>query len=236
MQGEWDNPYLTMDYKTEADIIRALGKIAENGHLQRGFKPVYWSVVGGSALAEAEVEYHEKESYSIDVRFAVASGSDLSQRLGPVDGEVSVVIWTTTPWTLPANQAVSLHPELDYVLVQADAENIIVAQALLEPFAQRAGYQKVTVLKTFKGAVLEGLNLLHPFYAKQVPVVLGEHVTTEAGTGCVHTAPDHGVDDFIVGKKYQIGTLNYVDEGGIYRESKKFGQYKQNNKDKCNSI
>ena len=218
--GEWDNPYLTMDFKTEADIIRALGKIIENGHLQRGFKPVYWSVVGASALAEAEVEYHEKESFSIDVRFIVEA-TELVKHIGNINGEgpISVVIWTTTPWTLPANQAVSVHPELDYVLAQVDAERIIVAEVLLPKLVARAYYSQVNVLSTFKGSALENMLVAHPFYDKKVPVILGEHVTTEAGTGCVHTAPDHGADDFVVGKKYNIDTLNYVDEGGNYRET-----------------
>ncbi len=218
--GEWDNPYLTMDFKTEANIIRALGKIVENGHLLRGFKPVYWSVVGGSALAEAEVEYHEKESYSIDVRFAVLDTADLGERIGQaVTGPASVVIWTTTPWTLPANQAVSVHPELDYVLAQVGGESIIVAEALLESLSQRAGLELQSVSPVFKGSALEHMLLAHPFYDKTVPVILGEHVTTDAGTGCVHTAPDHGMDDFLVGQKYNIETLNYVDDGGTYRDS-----------------
>ncbi|WP_188150217.1 isoleucine--tRNA ligase [Teredinibacter waterburyi] len=217
--GEWDNPYLTMDFKTEADIVRALGKIVDNGHLHRGFKPVYWSVVGGSALAEAEVEYQDKTSFSIDVKFPVVDSQDFSKRVAVLGGEgqVSVVIWTTTPWTLPSNQAVSLHAELDYIVVQAGAERLVIAEALLESVSQRAGLGEVTIVGRCKGVDLEQLQLQHPFYARQVPVILGDHVTTEAGTGCVHTAPDHGADDFVVGAKYGIGTLNYVDENGIYR-------------------
>lgn len=219
--GEWDKPYLTMDFKTEADIIRALGKIAENGHLARGFKPVYWSVVGGSALAEAEVEYKDKTSFSIDVKFAIVDTEALQTALGklPGEGEVSVVIWTTTPWTLPANQAVSVNPEVDYVLLQAGGERLILAEALVEAVAKRAGWEAYDSLMQFKGDKLEQLALAHPFYQKQVPVILGDHVTTDAGTGCVHTAPDHGMDDFVVGQKYGIGTLNYVDENGNYRDS-----------------
>lgn len=215
--GEWDKPYLTMDYKTEADTVRALGKIIANGHLQRGFKPVYWSVVGASALADAEVEYHEKVSFSIDVRFAVEEAA-LVSKIGAITGTgpVSVVIWTTTPWTLPANQAVSLNAELDYALVQLSSERIIVAKALIEALCARSKLADFSVLKEFKGADLEHLLLQHPFYSKQVPIILGDHVTTDAGTGAVHTAPDHGMEDFVVGKKYNIGTLNYVDENGNY--------------------
>lgn len=220
--GEWDKPYLTMDFKTEADIIRALGRIVDNGHLQRGFKPVYWSVVGGSALAEAEVEYHDKTSFSIDVRFPVADEQALAKQLEveqlPGSGRVSVVIWTTTPWTLPANQAVSLNPEIDYALVQAGSERLLLAESLLPAVSKRAGLDAPQVLLQFKGQTLEKLALQHPFYDRQVPVILGDHVTTEAGTGCVHTAPDHGVDDFVVGRKYGLGTLNYVDENGSYRD------------------
>ncbi|MFT5084492.1 MAG: isoleucyl-tRNA synthetase [Lentisphaeria bacterium] len=216
--GDWDNPYLTMDFQFEADIIRALGKVVENGHLYKGFKPVYWSVVGGSALAEAEVEYKDKTSFSIDVRFTVEDQSDLLNRIGSVTGEgsISVVIWTTTPWTLPANQAVSVHPELDYVVIQVGDERLVIAEALMESFGVRAQLTEMKVVGRFKGAAIENLQLQHPFYSRRVPVILGEHVTTEAGTGCVHTAPDHGMEDFVVGKKYGLGTLNYVDANGVY--------------------
>ncbi len=219
--GEWDKPYLTMDFKTEADIVRSLGKIAANGHLHKGFKPVYWSVVGRSALAEAEVEYQDKTSFSIDVMFDVVDQGDLEKRIDNIRGEgpVSVVIWTTTPWTLPANQAVSLNPDIDYVVIQADERRLIVAEALVESVAKRVGVTDFDIVGRVRGSQLEQLELNHPFYDKKVPVILGEHVTTDAGTGCVHTAPDHGMDDFIVGNKYGIGTLNYVDEGGVYRDN-----------------
>ena len=219
--GEWQNPYLTMDFKVEADIVRALGKVVENGHLHRGFKPVYWSVVGASALAEAEVEYQDKTSFSIDVRFPVAEEAAFVSATGVSGGQgpLSVVIWTTTPWTLPSNQAVSLHPELDYVVVQCGDERLVLAEGLMEGVLQRSGIENHEVIGTFKGAVLENLQLQHPFYDKTVPVLLGEHVTLDAGTGAVHTAPDHGMDDFIVGQKYGIGTLNQVDENGIFRDS-----------------
>ncbi len=219
--AEWENPYVTMDYKTEADIVRALGKIIENGHLVRGFKPVYWSVVGGSALAEAEVEYQDKTSFSIDVKFKVVDQADLCQRMGEIggSGDISVLIWTTTPWTLPSNQAVSLNPELDYVVLQAGSERLLMAEALVESVCKRIGVEGVKVLAVVKGQLLEQLKLQHPFYEREVAVILGDHVTTDAGTGCVHTAPDHGMEDFVVGSKYQIGTLNYVDENGTFRDS-----------------
>ncbi|MBB3170117.1 isoleucine--tRNA ligase [Simiduia aestuariiviva] len=222
--GDWDNPYLTMDYKFEADIIRALGRIAENGHLVRGFKPVYWSVVGGSALAEAEVEYQDKTSNSIYVRYPVADADDLAQRLGslPGSGDVSVVIWTTTPWTLPASQAVSVNAELDYVLVQAGPERVLVAEALYETVLAQVELESGEVLARLKGSALAGLQLQHPFYDKLLPVILGDHVTVDAGTGCVHTAPDHGMEDFVVGKANGIGTLNYIDDNGNYRPQVEF--------------
>ena len=217
--GDWDSPYLTMDYATEANIVRSLGKIALNGHLTKGYKPVYWSVVGGSALAEAEVEYQDKTSFSIDVKFTVADLNDLQSRVPSLSGEgsVSVVIWTTTPWTLPANQAVSCNPDLDYVVLQHGAERLLIAKALQESFAERTGLTGLSVVGECKGNELELLQLNHCFYDKTVPVILGNHVTTEAGTGCVHTAPDHGMDDFIVAQKYDIGTLNYIDANGCYR-------------------
>lgn len=217
--GDWDNPYLTMNYKFEADIIRALGKIAENGHLHKGFKPVYWSVVGGSALAEAEVEYQEKTSFSIDVKFAFVDQDAVEQALRKLTGrgKISLVIWTTTPWTLPANQAVSANADVDYVAVQVGEERLLVAENLLLSVMARAGIADFKVVGYCKGAVLENLKVQHPFYARQVPVILGDHVTTDAGTGFVHTAPDHGADDFAVGAKYSIGTLNYIDDHGYYR-------------------
>jgi len=224
--GDWDDPYLTMNYRTEADIVRALGRIAEKGHLVKGYKPVYWSVVGASALAEAEVEYHDKESFSIDVRFPVADPVGFLRAFGVEAGAVplpvSVLIWTTTPWTLPANQAVSLHPKLEYALVEtrlgeeAGRETVVVALDLVEAVMQRAGATGYKVVATVNGRALERHALRHPFIDKQVPVVLGRHVTTEAGTGCVHTAPDHGMDDFLVGRAYGIGTLNLIDDHGVF--------------------
>ncbi|MCW8884143.1 MAG: isoleucine--tRNA ligase, partial [Motiliproteus sp.] len=224
--GDWDNPYLTMNFKTEANIIRALGKIVENGHLVKGYKPVYWSVVGASALAEAEVEYQDKVSTAIDVRFKAVDEAGFLNAFeldGDSEGPVSAVIWTTTPWTLPSNQAVSLNAELDYVLVELDLglgkERILLVEALLEDAMGRYGVEDYRVVGRCNGQALEHQQLQHPFYDKQVPVILGDHVTTETGTGAVHTAPDHGVEDFVVGKKYAIETLNLVDGHGIFVEA-----------------
>ena len=222
--GEWDEPYRTMDYSFEADIVRAIGRIYAKGHIVRGFKPVYWSVVGGSALAEAEVEYQDKTSFAIDVLFKVADESTFLNKIQTTESEgpISVVIWTTTPWTLPSNQAVSLHPDLDYVLVECEHNNykqrLLLADALYELCLKRYEVENYKVVGNCKGKDLESLQLQHPFYNKTVPVILGEHVTTETGTGAVHTAPDHGVDDFNVGKKYSIGTLNLVNDHGAFKE------------------
>lgn len=218
--GEWDNPYLTMNFLTEANTVRALGKIVENGYLVRGYKPVYWSVVGGSALAEAEVEYQDKTSFSIYVRYSVVDSDDIKKRIPDLAGEgpLSVVIWTTTPWTLPASLAVSVNPELDYVVVQAGDERLLVAEALLESVMTVGACDEFTVLAKVKGEALEKCLLQHPFYDRQVPIILGDHVTTDAGTGCVHTAPDHGMDDFIVAKRYGIETLNYINGDGTYHD------------------
>ncbi|BES69977.1 isoleucine--tRNA ligase [Marinobacter nanhaiticus D15-8W] len=220
--GSWDKPYLTMDPKVEADIIRALGRIVENGHLVRGYKPVYWSVVGQSALAEAEVEYQDKTSTQIDVRFTAVDPSGVLALFGEPGGEgpISVVIWTTTPWTIPANQAVSLNAELDYSLVQLDAgngpERMVLASAMIEDIMGRWSVENYQILGTCGGKALEHQKLQHPLYDKQVPVILGDHVTTDAGTGAVHTAPDHGIEDFTVGKEYGIDTLNMVQADGTY--------------------
>jgi isoleucyl-tRNA synthetase len=223
--GEWDNPYLTMDFKTEADTIRALGKIAANGHLVKGFKPVYWSVVGASALAEAEVEYQDKTSFAIDVRFPVADKAGFLAAFGDLPAQaqsnpLSVVIWTTTPWTLPANQAVCLNAELEYALVDCEIENgretLLLAADMVEEVMNRYGCENYELLGSVKGSALEHQTLQHPFVDKRVPVILGEHVSTEAGTGAVHTAPDHGIDDFNVGRAYGLGTLNLLDDEGIF--------------------
>ncbi|MFS1524589.1 isoleucine--tRNA ligase [Microbulbifer sp. 2304DJ12-6] len=219
--GDWEHPYRTMDYQFEGDIIRALGRVVKNGHLARGFKPVYWSVVGASALAEAEVEYLDKVSYSIDVCYPVTEETALAiaDAAGghAGDGPLSVVIWTTTPWTLPASQAVSVNAELEYVVVQTGEGRLLVAEALKEAVLARVGLAG-EVVGQIRGAALEHLKVHHPFYDKLLPIALGDHVTTEAGTGCVHTAPDHGPDDFQVGRRYGIDTLNYIDDHGVYRD------------------
>ena len=216
--GDWYNPYRTMDFRTEADTIRALGRIRQRGYLYQGAKPVHWCLDCRSALAEAEVEYEDKTSPAIDVAFKVADNKPLAKalRFTHIYEPVYAVIWTTTPWTLPANQAVAVHPELDYVLVKFSSGLFILARDLAEK--NLAGYQvkDYQVVAEFKGAEIEGLLLEHPFYDRKVPVILGEHVTLDAGTGLVHTAPAHGLEDFAVGTRYNLPVDNPVDDNGAF--------------------
>jgi len=225
--GDWEEPYLTMAFQTEADIIRALGRIVDNGHVHKGYKPVHWCTDCGSALAEAEVEYKDKESFTIDVRFPVLDEEALMARChaipdGHGEGPLSLVIWTTTPWTLPANQAVALNPSLEYVVVQADTaqgkERLIVAEGLLKDAMDRWGIERYQVIAYGRGDAFEGLKLRHCFYKREVPVILGEHVTLEAGTGAVHTAPGHGLEDYIVGQRYGLPVDNPVGSDGRFVE------------------
>jgi len=222
--GDWDNPYLTMNYRQEADIIRSLGKIAANGHIVKGSKPVHWCTDCGSALAEAEVEYKDKESPAIDVRFRAVEPADLAGKFGVRTGSdpLSVVIWTTTPWTLPANQGVALNSDLSYVLIQAGEERLVIAEGMLDDAVERWSLDAPQVLGSARGALLEHTKLQHPFYDRQVPVILGEHVTLDAGTGCVHTAPGHGVEDFQVGQRYGLPVDNPVGGNGCFVEGTEF--------------
>jgi isoleucyl-tRNA synthetase len=215
--GDWSNPYLTMDFKFEADIVRALSRIVENGHLHKGFKPVHWCTDCGSALAEAEVEYQDKRSPAIDVAFVALDKAAFNAAMGSAySGEIAIPIWTTTPWTLPANMAVCLHPQLSYVLLEAPGRALVVAEALAESCASRFALDEVKVLGRCEGAALENLKLQHCFLDRQVPVILGDHVTTDAGTGAVHTAPAHGQEDFVVGQKYQLEVYNPVGSNGVF--------------------
>ncbi len=216
--GDWEHPYLTMDFRTEADIMRALGDIYKNGYLYQGSKPVHWCVDCGSALAEAEVEYEDKNSPAIDVGFKFVDKTALCKAFGAeVKGDAYAVIWTTTPWTLPANQAVCVHPELDYQLIQTGRGLLVLAEALAGSTLARYGEEGTKVLASCKGAALEHLQLQHPFYARQVPVICGDHVTTDAGTGLVHTAPAHGLEDYAVGMRYNLPVDNPVgDDGKFY--------------------
>ena len=216
--GDWDHPYLTMDFTTEANIIRALGRIIGNGHLHKGAKPVHWCLDCRSALAEAEVEYYDKTSLSIDVMFNAVQPAAVAEAFGAQTPAtpVSLVIWTTTPWTMPSNRAISVNPEFDYQLIQTDGRALILAKDLVETVLKRAGIESWQVLGECKGSALEMMRFAHPFLAFDVPVLLGDHVTLDAGTGAVHTAPGHGPDDYVIGQKYGIEAANPVGPDGCY--------------------
>jgi isoleucyl-tRNA synthetase len=228
--GEWDNPYRTMDFKYEADMLRALAMIFARGHVLRGFKPVHWCFDCGSALAEAEIEYQDKTSPAIDVAYDAIDPRALAAKFGVTVGEgdvVAVPIWTTTPWTLPASLAVTLGADLEYVLVEGPPRAgkkllLVVAAALVEKVLARYNVENVTILGRAKGAALELIELSHPFYAREIPIILGDHVSAEEGTGAVHTAPGHGVEDFVVGQKYGLvdkytpAELNPLGPNGVY--------------------
>lgn len=210
VRGDWDNPYVTLDKEYEAAQIKVFGEMAKKGYIYKGLKPVYWSPSSESALAEAEIEYQDKRSASIYVAFPVKDGGSL------LDGDEQFLIWTTTPWTIPSNLAIALHADLNYVVVQVNDEKIIVAEALLEKVKDALEWTDFAVVKTFKGIEAEHLVAKHPLYDRDSLIILGEHVTTDGGTGLVHTAPGHGEDDFIVGKKYGLDVLCPVNDKGVF--------------------
>ncbi len=228
--GDWDNPYLTMNYAYEAAIVRELGAFVGSGGVYKGKKPVYWCGFDETALAEAEVEYADHESPSVYVRFDLP-GAD--KALPSLKGKkVSIVIWTTTPWTLVANLAVALHPEFDYVAVEAGGQVLILAEGLLKQSLGKFGIKDSTIIEKFKGKKLEGLKARHPFIDRDSLVILGDHVTLEAGTGAVHTAPGHGQEDYEVGLKYGLDIYAPVDQKG--RFTKEAGQFAGENVHKAN--
>lgn len=221
VRGDWERPYLTLLPQYEATQIRVFGEMAKKGYIYKGMKPVYWCASCETALAEAEVEYADKTSPSIYVKFPVKDGKGL------LPADAAVVIWTTTPWTLPANVAISLHPEFDYVLALVKGQKVLVAKELLEAFKKAVETEEAEILATYKGEQLEGVVCHHPFVERDSLVILGDHVTLEAGTGAVHTAPGHGEEDFLVGKKYNLPVLAPVDNKGKFTaEGGKFaGQF-----------
>lgn len=221
--ADWAHPYLTMNAKYEANIIRALAEIYKNGYLKPGYKPVYWCTACGSSLAEAEVEYQDKTSQAIDVAFDVVNRESVHKIFNVKSSleRLIVPIWTTTPWTLPANQAVAVNPHFEYVWVQCvwreQAVALICAKELLAATLQRYEITDYKELAAVPGRLLEGLQLQHPFNGLNVPVILGDHVTAEAGTGAVHTAPDHGQDDYVVGQRYNLQPSgNFVNPNGTF--------------------
>src|SRR5450631_3522307 len=230
--GDWDHPYLTMTPRFEAEQLRAFALIIKNGHLYKGYKPVHWCLNCRSALAEAEVEYEDKTSPSVYVRFDVVDHDALAERIGLAMTDqmalfdnvpTSVPIWTTTPWTLPANRAVAVHPQFDYSLVEFNlgdgTERLVLATELVKTVMHALAVASWTVIAETKGAALEHLLLQHPFYDRQVPVILGDYVTLDAGTGAVHTAPGHGLDDYIAGRRYNLEIENPVGGDGRFLPS-----------------
>src|SRR5258707_3554924 len=225
--GDWDHPYLTMMPRFEAEQLRAFAVIIKNGHVYKGYKPVHWCLNCRSALAEAEVEYEDKTSPSVYVRFEVLDHADLARRMGISleqqralsDEPTSLAIWTTTPWTLPANRAVAVHPQFSYALVEFELggrrDGLLLAEELVAAVMQALGVTTWVAIAQAKGEALEYLVLQHPFYERQVPVILGDHVTLDAGTGAVHTSPGHGLEDYIVGRRYELEIDNPV--GGDVR-------------------
>ena len=209
VRADWDNPYITLEPAYEAQQIKVFGDMAKKGYIYKGQKPVYWSPTSESALAEAEIEYQDKKSASIYVAFPVKDGKNV------LEGDEKYIIWTTTPWTLPANLGISVHPELEYSIVKVNDEKYIIASELFETVTKTLEWENAEVVKTVKGSELEYTVAKHPFYDRDSLVMLGDHVTTDAGTGCVHTAPGHGEDDFVVGKKYGLEVLCPVDDKGV---------------------
>lgn len=210
--GDWDHPYLTLDPKFESIQIKVFGEMANKGYIYKGLKPVYWCGDCETALAEAEVEYGDKVSPSIYVKFAVKDGK------GVVPEDAFIIIWTTTPWTLPANTGICLHPDYEYLLVEVNGEKYVLAKGLLENVKTQLNWSEVKTLKEFRGKELERAVCRHPFIDRDSLVILGRHVTLEAGTGCVHTAPGHGEDDFYVGREYGLAVISPVDNSGRFTE------------------
>jgi isoleucyl-tRNA synthetase len=209
VRGDWDNPYITLKPEYEAQQIKVFGEMAKQGYIYKGKKPVYWSPSSESALAEAEIEYQDKRSPSIYVAFQVKDGK------GVLDTNTNMIIWTTTPWTIPANLGISVHPQLNYVVVEVAEQKYLVAEELLETVSKEIGWVEPKTVQIVKGNELEHVIASHPLYDRDSLVMLGEHVTTDAGTGCVHTAPGHGEDDFFVGQKYGLDVLCPVDDRGV---------------------
>ncbi|GAA0445757.1 isoleucine--tRNA ligase [Lentibacillus halophilus] len=212
VRGDWNNPYVTLTNDYEAAQIRVFGDMAKNGYIYRGLKPVYWSPSSESALAEAEIEYHDKRSPSIYVAFDVKDGKHI------LNGGEKFIIWTTTPWTIPANLGIALHPELDYAVVAVNGEKYVVAHDLVETITAELEWENPEVVQTFQGHQADRMTAKHPFYDRDSLVMLGEHVTTDAGTGCVHTAPGHGEDDFHMARTYGLDPLSPVDYKGYFTD------------------
>ena len=209
VRGDWDNPYITLKPEFEARQIQVFGEMARKGYIYKGLRPVFWSPSSESALAEAEIEYHDKRSASIYVSFPVKDGH------GVLENDVQFLIWTTTPWTIPANLGITVHPEFNYAVVKVGEEKFLIAEDLLSFVAEELSWEDYAVEKVLKGVELDRIVAKHPLYDRDSLIMLGEHVTIDAGTGCVHTAPGHGEEDFYVSRAYGIDALCPVDDKGI---------------------
>lgn len=221
--GQWEQPYLTMDFSYEANMIRTLAKIIENKHLTKGFKPVHWCTDCGSSLAEAEVEYKDKISPAIDVKFKIKDKEKLAKAFGleSLNHDAFAIIWTTTPWTLPANQAIAVNNQLNYSLIKIEDFYIILAENLVEQTLKRYAIENSQIIASTSGDKLIGIIAEHPFYSRHVPILHGDHVTDDSGTGMVHTAPTHGVEDFTLGKEHDLSMEIFVKGNGCYSENTK---------------
>ena len=216
VRGDWDNPYITLKPEFESRQIQVFGEMAKKGYIYKGLKPVYWSPSSESALAEAEIEYQDKKSASIYVSFPIADGK------GVLDNDVKFLIWTTTPWTIPANLGISVHPDFTYAVVKVNDEKFVVARDLVEFLAKELEWEDYSIEKEVQGADLDRIVARHPFYDRDSLIMLGEHVTADAGTGCVHTAPGHGEDDFYVCKAYGIDALSPINDRGVMTDEAPF--------------
>ncbi|HFN8454250.1 TPA: isoleucine--tRNA ligase [Staphylococcus aureus] len=228
VRGDFNDPYITLKPEYEAAQIRIFGEMADKGLIYKGKKPVYWSPSSESSLAEAEIEYHDKRSASIYVAF------DVKDDKGVVDADAKFIIWTTTPWTIPSNVAITVHPELKYGQYNVDGEKYIIAEALSDAVAEALDWDKASIKleKEYTGKELEYVVAQHPFLDRESLVINGDHVTTDAGTGCVHTAPGHGEDDYIVGQKYELPVISPIDDKGVFTEEG--GQFEGMFYDKAN--
>ena len=223
--GDWENPYVTLNQEFEGDAVNAFSRIFHNGHVEKGFKPVHWCPECGSSLAEAEVEYIDKISNSIDVKFPLSEDSKktFSDRISKkIDGDVEIVIWTTTPWTIPGNQAICVNKNLNYSILNTSKGYLIIAVDLIQDCINRWKTTIIEDLGEFKGEQLLDLDAIHPLFKRRSKILHGDHVTTETGTGCVHTAPAHGVDDFNVCKQNGIETINPIGSNGCYKNEVEF--------------
>lgn len=219
LMGDWAHPYLTMQPAYEAAQLRVFAEMVDKGYIYKGLKPVYWSIGAQTALAEAEVEYQDKTSHSIYVKFPLRTEDYARLPEGLQTEKVYFVIWTTTPWTLPANLGIALNPDFDYNFTKMDDGSVwVLADKLAESVFNATGHTSGQILWQTKGSELDKLRCRHPFYERDSLVVLGNHVTADAGTGCVHTAPGHGIEDFAVGDKYRLGVLSPVDAKGFFTE------------------